>query len=514
MNTLWYCRDMEPVFTELEHFSLKTRSNPIILRQCDFDTGTYRITAPGYYVLDEDIVFHPNPEYDFKPTAEQFKNNTYPVHPYRLGFFAAITIECQDVILDLNGFSISQSNHHNIIQRFFALIELANTPFIPKTGPANFGDDISAGNNVIIKNGTLSLSSHHSIHGNNNDKIFIHDIVFKHFEVAAIALNGGNHIYIKDNEIQGTNTMISSNAMLSQCLFALPFLKTIKENYPNAHLTTVQGEKHIDSILENVEMETNLFFESQLNNNGTSYTGLLSNKSGLLDGNAYGIVLNSKGPVVGNFKNFSLTNTRNAFNMISNTVIKNIVTDGLEIIGYGSNNGLSDGSYGKDQLVGPVGDIVQFDSVLDEDGFYYGNTLTDMQLIINKYGVGKHEKGTSNIPIQIIEELEKGEKNVPTILAEHDMYPIQERDSMGHHMKGNAGIFISQGQHIILNNVTIDNIINNGVSDNVSSESSGILLTGTNHIAMLFNSIHNIKSNTNNVKNIRYKQENNNIIIH
>ena len=51
------------------------------------------------------------------------------------------------------------------------------------------------------------------------------------------------------------------------------------------------------------------------------------------------------------------------------------------------------------------------------------------------------------------------------------MYPIQERDSMGHHMKGNAGIFISQGQHIILNNVTIDNIINNGVSDNVSSES-------------------------------------------
>ncbi len=33
MNTLWYYRDMEPIFIELEHFSLKTRSNPIILRQ-------------------------------------------------------------------------------------------------------------------------------------------------------------------------------------------------------------------------------------------------------------------------------------------------------------------------------------------------------------------------------------------------------------------------------------------------------------------------------------------------
>ena len=514
MNTLWYYRDMEPIFIELDHFSLKTRSNPIILRQHHFDTGTYRITTPGYYVLGEDIIFHPNPFNDFKPTTQQFKHNTYPVHPYRLGFFAAITIECQDVILDLNGHSISQSNHHNIIQRFFSLIELANTPFIPKTGPANFGDTINAANNVIIKNGTLSLSSHHSIHGNNNDKIYIHDIVFKDFEVAAIALNGGNHVYIKDNEIQGTNRRISSNAMLSQCLFALPFLTTIKENYPNAHLTTIHGEKHIDTILEKVEMETNLFFHSELNNNGSSYQGLLSNKSGLLDGNVYGIVLNSKGPVIGKFKSFSPTNTRNAFIMISNTVIKNIVSDGLEIIGYGTKNGLSDGSYGKDQLVGPVGDIVQFSNVLDENGFYHGNVLTDMQLIINKYGVEKHERGTSNVPLQIIHAIEEGIKPMSTILAEYDMHPIQERDSMGHHMKGNAGIFISQGQHIILKNITIDSIINNGLSNNVTSESSGILLSGTNHIAMLFNSIHNIKSNTNNVKNIRYKQENKNIIIH
>ena len=78
------------------------------------------------------------------------------------------------------------------MQRFFALIELANTPFIPKTGPANFGDTISPANNVIIKNGTLSLSSHHSIHGNNNDKIYIHDIIFKDFEVADEIFMSGN----------------------------------------------------------------------------------------------------------------------------------------------------------------------------------------------------------------------------------------------------------------------------------------------------------------------------------
>ena len=514
MNTLWYNRDMEPVLMDLQHFSLKTRSNPIYLKQSDFDNGTYRITKSGYYVLSENIIFHPNPDNEFKPTTQQFKNNIYPVHPYRLGFFAAITIETSNVILDLNGFSISQSTLHNIMQRFFALIELANTPFIPNTGPANFGMEIHSANNTVIKNGILGMSSHHGIHGNNNEKILIHDLTFKNFEVAAISLNGGNHIYIKDNIIQGNNTNISSNAMLSQCLFDLPFLKTIKEKYPDAYLETIEEKVSIDTIIHNIEYETNLFIQSQLTNDRSIYQGLLNNDTGLLDGNVYGIVLNSKGPVVGKFKSLSPINTRNSFVIIENTSINNIISDGLEIIGYGPNNNISDGSYGKDQLVGPVGDIIQFSSVVNEDGYYIGNLLTNMQLIINKYGENKTEKGTSNVPKKLIEEIEKHEKPIHSLLEEYNMYPIKERDSMGHHMKGNAGIFISQGQHIILKNLTINNIINNGISNNVSSESSGILLSGTQHIAMLFNTIKNIKSNTDNVEEIRYKQENKNIIIH
>jgi len=514
MNTLWYNRDMEPVLMQLQHYSLKTRANPIYLKQSDFDNGTYRITRSGYYVLSEDIVFHPNPDNDFKPTTQQFKDNIYPVHPYRLGFFSAITIETFDVVLDLNGFSMSQSTQHNLRQRFFALIELANTPFIPKTGPADFGMDIDSATNVVVKNGVLGLSSHHGIHGNNNEKILIHDLIIKDFEVAAISLNGGNHIYIKDNTIQGTNTNITSNAMLSQCLFGLPFLKTIKEQYPDAYLETIEGQLSIDTIIDNIELETNMFIQSQLNNDNTTYQGILKNVSGLLDGNVYGIVLNSNGPVIGKFKPLSATNTRNSFVMIENTTITNILSDGLEIIGYGPNNTISDGSYGKDQLVGPVGDIIQFSDIVNDDGFYIGNTLTNMQLIINKYGDNKKEKGTSNVPIKLIEEIEKHEKPIHALLEDYNMYPNKERDSMGHHMKGNAGVFISQGQHIILKKLTINNIINNGLSNNVSSESSGILLSGSRHIAMLFNTINNIKSNTGNVKEIRYKEENNNIIIH
>ena len=302
--------------------------------------------------------------------------------------------------------------------------------------------------------------------------------------------------------------------MLSQCLFGLPFLKRIKEKHPNAYLDTIDGHLDIDFIITTIEVETTLFIASQLNNDKTMYNGVLNNTSGLLDGNVYGIVLNSTGPVVGKFKSFSPTNTSNSFVVIENTSIKNIISDGLEIIGYGPNSSLSDGSYGKNQLVGPVGDVIQFTNVLNEDGYYSGNLLTNMQLIINKYGENKKDKGTSNVPIKIIEEIEKHEKPVLSILEEYNMYPIKERDSMGHHMKGNAGVFISQGQHVILKNLSIDTIVNNGLSNNVSSESSGILLSGSTHIAMIYNTINNIISNTDNIENIRYKEENKNIIIH
>ena len=42
-----------------------------------------------------------------------------------------------------------------------------------------------------IKNGTLGKSSHHGIHGNNMSNILIENLLIEDFEVAGIALNGG-----------------------------------------------------------------------------------------------------------------------------------------------------------------------------------------------------------------------------------------------------------------------------------------------------------------------------------
>jgi len=148
-----------------QDYSYKT-TNPfgvVYLKNSDFTAGTVRITVPGVYVLNEDIIFEPNPGNDCFATPAQMASGLYPcgaAGSYHLGFFAAITIETANVILDLNGHTIKQSPRHNLEQRFYANIELANSPFIPTQGPFDFSDtsNYKPGSRVLIMNGTLGTS--------------------------------------------------------------------------------------------------------------------------------------------------------------------------------------------------------------------------------------------------------------------------------------------------------------------------------------------------------------------
>ena len=114
----------------------------IFLKQSDFEKGTYIIKEPGHYLLEEDIFFNPNcpsliiknkilddnqennnEELDWLPTEKQ-KKNEYNHSSFVLGFYSAINIEVDNVIIDLNGFSISQHPLHALQQRFFQVIQL------------------------------------------------------------------------------------------------------------------------------------------------------------------------------------------------------------------------------------------------------------------------------------------------------------------------------------------------------------------------------------------------------
>jgi len=161
----------------------------------------------GIYQLQEDIVFHPNPEYDFQPKPSQYLKYN-PKLGYGLGFFAVFVIQGQNIKFDLNGFSIRCSKEFLLKQRFCAIIELASTPFIPNQGPANFGPIIQSAKNCIIQNGCLGQVSHHGIHGNGMENIKIKNLTIKEYEVAAISLNGGINIIVEDCKILGVSTKV------------------------------------------------------------------------------------------------------------------------------------------------------------------------------------------------------------------------------------------------------------------------------------------------------------------
>lgn len=160
------------------------------LLQGDFEQGTKLIDSPGKYKLCEKIVFDPpmgggSPAEAYDPNFDIFDSNAYG-----LGYFAALAITAPNVELYLNGHSIEQSAGHALLQRFFAVIELADSPFIANAGPAQFvrdGTTFQAASNVLIQGpGIIGRSSHHGIHGNNNVNVVIKNVTFEDFEVAAV----------------------------------------------------------------------------------------------------------------------------------------------------------------------------------------------------------------------------------------------------------------------------------------------------------------------------------------
>ena len=233
---------------------LKPRRIPTIhLTQKDFLYGTYRITRPGKYILQEDIVFHPNPEHGFAPTQEQNKEYPQAPGPYNLGFFAAITIETENVELDLNHHTIQQSTEFYCRQRFFNLISLSSSPFIPTQGPGKFGPKISSAKNTKVHNGTLGLSSHSGIHGNGAYHILLENLTIQHFEVGGITLNGSQKVTLKDITIYqslGTTLKVPFNGRFASAVFLVRALqRAVGMGYGSEKIKTGTYTETIQSLL-------------------------------------------------------------------------------------------------------------------------------------------------------------------------------------------------------------------------------------------------------------------------
>ena len=456
---------------KIEEYSYQSNTDRAIiyLRQSHFNNGTVRITKPGIYVLQENIVFNPNESNDFMPTSSQISSGLYPVGEngaYQLGFFAAITIETnQGVILDLNNKTIQQSVLHDLQQRFYANIELAGAPFIPNQGPADFSSEstFKTSQNVLVMNGTLGLSSHHGIHGNQMSNIILKNLTIRDFEVAGIALNGATNSILENINI--TNTLLNVRVLssYSQARFIRSFLNIVKNRQNDAIFNGETIQNIITNLNTQLEIAKNAvvigYTPSNLFGNPDFQDGY--------DGNVYGLVLNVNGVVINDFITTRPENAIGNQNIyLQNIQVSNIISKPVEIRGLNSDPNTG-GAYGGGRQVGPAGDVFDIDEVTNSNT-YSGNVLSNAQLVIAKYNEPK--VGTTNIKTPIVEWAENG-TNLNDVMTANDYYFVNGGDSMGHFMKGNIGVFVSGGENIKFNNCVINKVENRGNTfENISEQ--------------------------------------------
>ena len=500
----------------------------INLVNSDFTNGTVRIRHPGYYVLQENIIFSPNPNDDFMPTAAQIAggaNAEYPIAPFggfHLGFFAAITVESSDVILNLNGKVLRQSSVFNVLQRFYAQIELTNTPFVPPQGPADFGDTVKFANRAYVMNGFLGLSSHHGIHGNSMKNIIIENLNIFDYEVAAIALNGGENILVRDIQVCNISTDIKVISTFSQARFIRTFLKAIEKRDSSISLELSTGTKTITEIITELEAEM-AQVKIAVETKQPLPDSIFKNVSQKSDDNAYGFLFNPRGVAVGGFRQNRVGAIGNTNIVVHDCNLENITTESTEILGVSPGpRGGGGGAYGEGEQAGPVGDIFQVELV-NNAGAYNQNVLANAQLIIAESGKGSLERGRTNIQPAIIEWAKSGKSNLSSIINNTDFYYVNVHDSMGHTMKGNIGFFISAVDGMKIQNVNIKNIGNTGPrgnetrGDNTSYEGSttrAMAIVGSLNIIMNNISIKNVSSKSGNGIALDFIGETNKVSIH
>lgn len=272
----------------------------VILMQSDFDSGTVRILSPGWFILGENVTFNPNRLNDHMPLPSQTQYSSFA---YMLGFFAAITVESDNVIVDLNEFTLSQSEEHALQQRFFFLIELNDQPFVSMEGPALFGTNVTFVRNVVVRNGVLGPTAHHGIHGNQGNKIYIHDINVVDREVAGMAFNGFRdtvleRVYVgKVRAVPVRGTYTQSRGLMNFVRMALAFANGL---YPVEEAALIAARDNLRTLMN--QAYTNIIVDGLGHINCTQHAAaceLFDNPSRLPDGGVvYGILFNSMGVAI------------------------------------------------------------------------------------------------------------------------------------------------------------------------------------------------------------------------
>ena len=411
------------------------------------------ITKSGTYILDEDIIAGSRYTGDDE-TVLDFGRQVGPP-PFHFGIWSILSIECDDVILDLNGYKLAMTDNFAMEQRFFSLIELANQPF--PTNTAGFTSEIKFANNLIIKNGTLDNSSHHGIHGNFNTNVLIDNVTVINFEIAGIAINGGKQIIIQNSKVIGASKKITVLATFAMI-----------QDFKNSLETILSSNKYEEYHKLATKYLSNSFIQHILDNPGSDDYNITVNNTQengdqVLDGNLFGIYFSN------NFNVHHLSNSSNEKTTditIDNVKIKDISSDIKEVIGISVNDKL---------LSDNKGYLLRWDYLFDDSNklklISESNridlcklTILKTQLFVTKILTPEKLLNTTLLDYIDIYDIDKVFSDKQQLLTNVDLniYGLGGVDARGHLAKGNFGLRIDGASNVNINNVHIHNIQNYG----------------------------------------------------
>jgi hypothetical protein len=393
-------------------------SSVVSLTQANFTNGTVLI-ASDYYVwtaagvdtkvngstkgkifrLTENVVFNPNPSTGpshtdqwtkSEPSSSQLVSNggNYPDDSFGLGFFAAISLFADDVIIDLNGFTLSQGTEHYVQQRFFTLIEIANIPFLPTQGPHKFGSVLIAATNCVIMNGKLGLAAHSGIHGNNNRNCLFKDIIFEKYEISAATVNGSIECYFIDCLAKGHSQNVHVLGTWSAARFIRPYIDYL--NTENAAFSiTIQNVSQTVATIRTALMGAMATALTDILNNDETTDPVFQNPTKLPEGNSYGFSTFGKGVGVNGFQ-ASRKNLGTGLYFKNCEVHDHIATvqEKLALEVYyapDATQSVIDATKGQHEK-DPRGAvfITQNATTINSSGIYLGNIIADAQAIVAK----------------------------------------------------------------------------------------------------------------------------------
>lgn len=416
---------------------------------------TYFISVPGYYLLTDDILYNPILSID----QDMSKINIYP---------SIITIQSDNVILDLNGHCIQQNNIYH--QRYFTLINILNCK------------------NIIITNGKLGLSSKNSIFCHNIQSTIFSKLSIYHFEQNGIKIINGSKILFDNIKIGPNRQNIPISSNYDAALLLSQYAKHILCSH-NQLLSINQSEK-LQSYKSLLDIRISNTTQNLLSNNTLSDPLFTNSQKMLPDIPSHAIFITSS-----NHTDINFTDESQHLKLCENeTLDENIGWKSL----YCKNIYINQVNI--DNINVKIKHIIGI-SQSDSNGIQkdvVGNVFNIERILDTNMNPKKDE--LSNIQILLAEILyyKKPSITMDVINWYHNKISIDNLFSIGYkfvnaysNYSGSTGLTLYSIKNSGLENLKISNIINEStitipLDHDISNNSYGILIIN-NHKCVLGN---------------------------